>query len=549
MPKGTLWYWKNGVGSTTYRPDADKVTVRYNTGVTTVTVTVGETSQKIKVNVKNYAPIYVDQKVDRIISEIITSGMTPLEKLTAVTIWIANNTDYNGKYYQAQDMLIFDGGDCWASTETIIKFCKKLGLDCRERRGNQDMGAASGHKNAMAYIDNKYYVADAGYGGTKPRKYSVREEIDGFASGCYSINGSSVCLIYQYDGLNKTVTIPAVHNGYNITGLGKNGVTVFIYGTLESLRIPAFITDIWEGALSGCANLTSVTVDSKNPNYESDDGILYTKGKKKLLFTPTNKKSLTIGSTVTEIGTGAINDCSLDDLVIPGTVKIVGASALAHTTVRSLTIKNGVETIGASAFLFMKTANSTIVLPDSVTSLGRAAFSNCNVSHVVLPKNLKVIPRMCFNLSSIVDVVMPETVETIEKQAFYECRKLVNITIPVSVTHIEGSVFDGYWGTNLKNIIYKGSQSQWNQIKFDEPIPDKINIIFANQDASSTSSAKPSSASTSSAKPSITSASSSGVNDSDSNNSSNIWVVGDSASTLSVWAAFVLSMSVFLWLF
>jgi len=522
-PKGTYYYWKNGVGSPTYRPDYDKITIVYYTGVTTVTVTVNGNSTKVKVNVLSYATVYVEEKVNRIISEEITSGMTPLEKLTAVTYWIANNTDYDGRYYKAQDMLIYDGGDCWASTETIIKFCKKLKIDCRERRGNQDFGAASGHKNAIAYIGDKYYVADAGYSGKKPRNCHVREEPGGFASGCYSIESQTVCLIYQYDGLSSSVTIPSQHDGRNITGLGKNGVPVFIFGTIRSLHIPAFITRIWEGALSGNANLTSVTVDAGNEYYESSDGVLYTKGKKTLLFTPTNKKTLTIEESVTEIGVGAMNDCQFDNLVIPGTVKTVGASALEKSKVGNLTIEEGVETIGNSAFLFMKTVNPRIVLPDSVTTLGRAAFSNCNVTVVKLPKNLKVIPRMCFNVSSVKMVEMPETVETIEKQAFYQCRNLLNITIPVSVTHIESSVFDGYWGTNLKDLYYMGSPRSWKKITFDAPIPDSITVHYAQEDSGSDSY--------------------SGIEESIS-----IIENGDAAARIPVLAAFMLFMSVFVWL-
>lgn len=177
----------------------------YKQGLTTIRVTCGDYSQDISVHVISYATTYAENKMDRILAEIITDGMSQLEQLNAVTQWIGENTDYNYRYQSWQAMMIYEGGDCWASTNTIVAMCEKLGIDARSRRGNQDPGAGSGHYNVVAKIDGKYYIAEAGSSGDRPRYWNVSEEPGGF-----SVSGST---IYQYDGDDPRVVVPSEING------------------------------------------------------------------------------------------------------------------------------------------------------------------------------------------------------------------------------------------------------------------------------------------------------------------------------------------------
>ena len=55
-----------------------------------------------------------------------------------------------------------------------------------------------------------------------------------------------------------------------------------------------------------------------------------------------------------------------------------------------------------------------------------------------------------------------DSVASIGRCAFYNCKSLTSITIPQAVASIGESAF--YWCTKLKNVYYKGTQSQWNAI-------------------------------------------------------------------------------------
>jgi len=212
-----------------------------------------------------------------------------------------------------------------------------------------------------------------------------------------------------------------------------------------------------------------------------NDGMLYTKGKGKLMFTPTNKQSVTINSATTVIAGGALSNLNLDKLVIPGTVKNLSAYALAYTNIKNITIENGVEVIGNHAFE-KSTSDSPVVIPDSVKVFGNYSFNASKISDVVLPQGLTEIPMYCFRESKIKNIVIPNNVTVIRKQAFYYCTALKNISLPSSITSIEADAFDSPMSMK-RDIYFAGSEKRWNRITFGKSaVPDTINTIhFGNE--------------------------------------------------------------------
>jgi len=197
-PKNTTWYWYGGIGSTTRDPNKEptKIVVEYTEGTSVVTATIGDKSYKITVTVKDYAKEYVENEVDNYIKKNVTIQKTLVDKLKAITAYPAQ-FPYNGKYYGYMDMIIFKGGDCWASSGTIDCMYQKIGIKSHIRFAANDAGSGSGHRNVAALIDGKIYIAEAGFGYSTPnRPYSVTERNVG-----YSYKTSSAGLtIYQYDG-------------------------------------------------------------------------------------------------------------------------------------------------------------------------------------------------------------------------------------------------------------------------------------------------------------------------------------------------------------
>ena len=105
----------------------------------------------------------------------ITSDMTQQQQLEKITEYVASTSDYSAEYIGGNDIFIQKKGDCWASTNAIIKMCRFAGMHATERIARDDPNAGSGHRNALVEADGKYFIADAGYVGKKPRYYSIEE--------------------------------------------------------------------------------------------------------------------------------------------------------------------------------------------------------------------------------------------------------------------------------------------------------------------------------------------------------------------------------------
>jgi hypothetical protein len=138
---------------------------------------------------------------------------------------------------------------------------------------------------------------------------------------------SSITTIEEgvFDGCRSltSVTIPA-----SVTTI-RNGA----FGgcsTLTSVTIPASVTAIGYNAFFNCSLLAAIHVNTGNPAYASDDGVLYNEDKTMLLTYPLGKggKSFAIPTTVTGISSFAFMDCSdLMSVAIPGSVTWIGDCA------------------------------------------------------------------------------------------------------------------------------------------------------------------------------------------------------------------------------
>jgi len=143
----------------------------------------------------------------------------------------------------------------------------------------------------------------------------------------------------------KHVTIP--------TRLKEIPKTSFLEcSNLSDIFIPENITSIDNSAFAGCPNLKSFRVDPKNPNYCSQDGILYDKQMFTLICFPGGKESFSGIENVTRIGDYAFYKCStLTTITIPSTVTDIGYRAFEGcSALTNITIPNNVKSIGGDAF-------------------------------------------------------------------------------------------------------------------------------------------------------------------------------------------------------
>ena len=412
-PRITTIYWKGNSGSKTYREDYDRIEIRYNPGTSIVRIGSESYTKDITVTVSSYADIIIENRINEIYNECVEGAETELDKFKSFTKWVAENTNYSYRYQSWEDMLIYGGGDCWASTNLILKLCKMAGIDARDRVANQDGFSGSGHRNVLAKIDGKYYVADAGCAGTKPRPWEVEELPSGFSF----VKDTDKVIIYQYDGDETDIVVPSEIEGRPVKMFGRGSNLMFHGQTIRSITLPASVEEIGSRAFGEASGIEKIYISADNEYFASDGKVIYTKDRKKLIRAISPIDELVIDKATTTIGSQALSGCKIDNIELPPDLTTLEYNA------------------------FYRTYGDSLIVPDQITSFGRYVFEYSGIKNVKLPSNLTTLPECTFKYSNVINVELPEGLTTIEGSAFYQCGKLTGIDIPDSVTTIKGNAF------------------------------------------------------------------------------------------------------------
>ena len=163
--------------------------------------------------------------------------------------------------------------------------------------------------------------------------------------------------ISGYTGTVLTVVIPATIQGLPVTEIQNiaHPMDMTANNNITTITIPASVTSISSGAFRECHRLTSITVDGNNPNYSSENGLLYNKEKTILLAVPPAiSGTVSIAESVTDIGGGfgnTFSGCtSITTLTIPASVTIIGPWAfIGWTNTQTIIVKGHANQESADA--------------------------------------------------------------------------------------------------------------------------------------------------------------------------------------------------------
>jgi len=150
---------------------------------------------------------------------------------------------------------------------------------------------------------------------------------------------------------------------------------------LKVINFSSAITNLKGSCFSSCSNLEEVNVTAENEGYVSEDGIVFSKNRDKLVYYPANKggNNYEVPSGVTTIGESAFMD---------------------NQYLKTVSLPSTLQTIEYRGFYEMYSLEGEFVIPSTVTSIGYEAFAWCsNLKSIKLGdgSNLTTIPSSCFH--------------------------------------------------------------------------------------------------------------------------------------------------------
>lgn len=277
-------------------------------------------------------------------------------------------------------------------------------------------------------------------------------------------------LVCAFAGHNKASAYTACIDGNYYDIIFSSGA-VFSYNAFKpytgEVNIPASVEykgtvyDVVEIDMDGFylfgEDITAVNVDPDSKAASSDNGFLYSKDKKEILFIPPHHKGmLTIGADVgmSNYVAGLRNSLSAFTVADGNPYFSVDNGVLYSSDGSVLlrcpgcfeggyTIPEGTCSIADYAFAYCEKLES-VAWPAGVSEIGEAAFSFCtSLTSMSLPEGIKNISGGLFECcDNLVEVDLPESVTTICSFAF-NCSALTCIRVPAGVEHIENSAFSG----------------------------------------------------------------------------------------------------------
>ena len=226
------------------------------------------------------------------------------------------------------------------------------------KRGAAALAAASVAVCALLPVGGVVWAAET----------TTAESSDTFDDGTLTYKKLSNTTVSVTDCVESAthISIMPKIDGYDIVSIGEEAFANCT--SLQSVTIPASVTEIGSAAFYGCTALTKVTVP---------DAV--TKIEQGTFFSCTALTDLTLGKDTTEIGDMAFGYC---------------------TSLETVTLPDTVETLGDQLFYYC-TALDEVQIPEKVTELGGYTFYGCmSLKSFTVPKNLENIGAKKMHLRS-----------------------------------------------------------------------------------------------------------------------------------------------------
>ena len=362
------------------------------------------------------------------------------------------------------------------------------------------------------------------------------------------VTGQPAASVYKIPDGVESIEQAAFAQVNGLTAIELNGVKKLAKGAfdkavkLRNVLLGPSVDTIEDGAFGGNNDLAAFDVDSANPNYTADNGVIYTKNKEELVLfpagkageyttLPTTKKirnrafyyaqkvtKVTFNSNleiidndafqattklenitfeapakIKTIGTFAFQGSGLTELNIPASLEVVSWSAFGSTKLKKVTVADGsqLQSINKAAFNGCKDlAEFTFEGSSTLNKIQEDAFSGDDkLKSFVIPEKVTILERGAFNGASSLETItfkQPATMTVIGEGAFQNAKALKRIELPNTVTTISKDAFNTC--SSLKEIVIPASVTTIDATGFQECAKlekftvDKNNPVYSSVD-------------------------------------------------------------------
>lgn len=231
---------------------------------------------------------------------------------------------------------------------------------------------------------------------------------------------------------------------------------------LTTIHIPESVTNIQNGAFAFTSSLTSITVETANPYYYSQDGVLYSKedsGNKCLVAYPVARQGTDyhIPDGIVGIRPNALQWSQfLETVYLPSTLTELPAEDGYNGFTSALKLK-AIQVDDANPKF---SSVDGVILSKAKTELVVYPNAKDDDPYTIPSTVIKILEGAFGRVCNIKNIVMNPPLKEIGKEAFKDCVQLCSVSIPASITKIENGAFSGAYKVNSfhvdsENQVYK----------------------------------------------------------------------------------------------
>ena len=289
--------------------------------------------------------------------------------------------------------------------------------------------------NAIAVDSSKVFstkglteIGTYAFAGLKANSIYIDSTTTKVGEGAFA-NCATLLNVYFQPIASRTVGAKAFDGCENIRGLHADSLAAWLSNSFGDIKAnPAYYADaiyfgdkVYDSATLDLSGITSV------PAYA---------------FVSFNFTTVKIPAALTKIMNGAFANCKkLSSVVFADGSQLssISASTFAGcSALADITLPASVTAIGNNAFEGCS-ALTAAPIPAAITSIGQYAFKGCSaITSVKLPAGLTTVSKGVFeNCKSIATIEFPAGLQVIDEKAFAGCLSLAKIDLKTGLTDLD----------------------------------------------------------------------------------------------------------------